>query len=643
MSEFRNFGGQQFNAPGGTQTFHGIPPEQVTMMVVALNQQLATMQSAIDAQARGITDAVLQGFIGQIAQETTDTQRAVAEMQNMLTIAIGVQDEGRMDSNLGHFVDEVLRRRADLSAQGEYQAALAELDAALEREEAESRARQLRLIEAAIDEHLMMRDADGAARRILRRLEIETPDPEALPEAIRSEVTLWLERGERNGRSLDMRVAVAIAECRLGQTSETIERILLCDSAGIALSNLGDMEVNPARLEQAVAVYRTGMDDITSFIDTVGDHIAQLDDSGEALLNYGARMAGHLGAALHSLAERESGTDRLDQAIAVFETALSLITRERLPALWSEIQHNFGNALYELGSRNADPKSQEQAIDALRAALEIRTRETEPLKWAISQSSLANALAGLADLEDRPDRLPEAISACEAALQVQSPKTAPLSWGVTQVTLGNLHQRLANTEDEEGHFRSSVTSYHAALQVFSPDDSPHQWAAAQHNLGYALRRLGEMEGNPALLSEAASAYEAVLKIRTRDDAPFDWAKTNEGLGLVLLNLGMRAAGTSALDAALTVFSDTEEFWSSMDDTHRRADTLHKIGVVHLARAEKLDDLTELENAKARLSDAALAYYEAHAYGQSGFDAATETIRLLEEVESLLSETGVDQG
>ncbi|MGL4558593.1 MAG: hypothetical protein ACRCV5_13905, partial [Afipia sp.] len=52
LNQFENHGGTQYNAPGGTQNF-GIPPEQVTAIVIALNQQLATMQAELAPVSTG--------------------------------------------------------------------------------------------------------------------------------------------------------------------------------------------------------------------------------------------------------------------------------------------------------------------------------------------------------------------------------------------------------------------------------------------------------------------------------------------------------------------------------------------------------------------------------------------------------------
>jgi hypothetical protein len=63
----------------------------------------------------------------------------------------------------------------------------------------------------------------------------------------------------------------------------------------------------------------------------------------------------NLGAALQTLGERESGTARLDEAVAAYRAALQEWTRERVPLDWAATQNNLGNALASLGGRS-DPR-----------------------------------------------------------------------------------------------------------------------------------------------------------------------------------------------------------------------------------------------------------------------------------------------
>src|SRR5271166_28402 len=89
-----------------------------------------------------------------------------------------------------------------------------------------------------------------------------------------------------------------------------------------------------------------------------------------------------LGFALATLGFLESGTARLEEAVAAYRAALEERPRERVPLAWAETQNHLGVALWGLGGRESGTARLEEAVAAYRAALEERTRERVPLDWA---------------------------------------------------------------------------------------------------------------------------------------------------------------------------------------------------------------------------------------------------------------------
>ncbi len=104
----------------------------------------------------------------------------------------------------------------------------------------------------------------------------------------------------------------------------------------------------------------------------------------------------NLGNALLTLGERESGTARLEQAVAAYRAALQERTRERVPLQWATTQNNLGTALRTLGARASGAARLEEAVAAYRDALQERTRERVPLDWAVSTGNQGVALRLLA-------------------------------------------------------------------------------------------------------------------------------------------------------------------------------------------------------------------------------------------------------
>ncbi|MDF1872559.1 hypothetical protein, partial [Vannielia sp.] len=125
-----------------------------------------------------------------------------------------------------------------------------------------------------------------------------------------------------------------------------------------------------------------------------------------------------LATALQTLGERESGTERLEQAVTAYRVALKEWTRERVPLEWAMTQMNLGNALAILGERESGTERLEQAVTAFRAALKERTRDRVPLNWAGTQGNLANVEIAYFEKTGDPTHLTAARTHAEAALEV---------------------------------------------------------------------------------------------------------------------------------------------------------------------------------------------------------------------------------
>ena len=68
--------------------------------------------------------------------------------------------------------------------------------------------------------------------------------------------------------------------------------------------------------------------------------------------------------------------------MVAYEAALEEWTRDRVPLDWAMTQNNLGTALRTLGERESGTARLEAAVAAYEAALEERTRDRVPLDWA---------------------------------------------------------------------------------------------------------------------------------------------------------------------------------------------------------------------------------------------------------------------
>jgi tetratricopeptide (TPR) repeat protein len=128
-----------------------------------------------------------------------------------------------------------------------------------------------------------------------------------------------------------------------------------------------------------------------------------------------ARTQTGLGYALSKLGEQESGTARLEEAVAAYRAALEEMPRERVPLDWATTQTGLGNALSTLGEREGGTVRLEEAVEAYRDALRERTRDRVPLQWGRSIGNQGVTLMLLAERLDDAARARSAVQQIEVA------------------------------------------------------------------------------------------------------------------------------------------------------------------------------------------------------------------------------------
>jgi hypothetical protein len=90
---------------------------------------------------------------------------------------------------------------------------------------------------------------------------------------------------------------------------------------------------------------------------------------------YWANTHNSLGVALRLLGERESGTLRLEEAVAARRAAQDELSRERAPLIWARNFGNQGVALMHLAERRKDFAMAQAAVLQIETALEtVRSR-----------------------------------------------------------------------------------------------------------------------------------------------------------------------------------------------------------------------------------------------------------------------------
>ncbi len=217
--------------------------------------------------------------------------------------------------------------------------------------------------------------------------------------------------------------------------------------------------------------------------------------------------------------------NKVEIAIACYETLSKELVNHTFQQPWATVQHNLGIA-YSDRIKGDKAENIENAIASYNAALQFYTIEAFPQEWATTQSNLANAYSKRIK-GNQAENIENTISYYRAALQIYTHEDFPKDWAQTQNNLGTAYgQRIDGNKAE--NIENAISCYKAALQVRTQITLPHDWAQTQNNLGtaYNYRIKGDLAEN---IENAISCYQAALQIITQATLPQDWATTQNNL------------------------------------------------------------------------------------------------------------------
>jgi len=246
-----------------------------------------------------------------------------------------------------------------------------------------------------------------------------------------------------------------------------------------------------------------------------------------------------------------SRASNLEIAIAGYEVALTVCTRQEYAEIWAAIQNNLANAYYDrIRGEKAD--NLEMAISAYQAVLSVYTPETFPQDWPMIQNNLAAAyiyrIRG--EKADNLEMAISACSACQAAWSVRSREAFPQDWARIQNTLGLAYLYRIRGE-KANNLERAISAFQAALSVRTSEAFPQDWAETQNNLAvaYINRIRGEKAEN---LEMAISAYQKALLVHTLETFPQDWAMTQNNLAAAYVDR-IRGEKAENLERAISGF------------------------------------------------------------------------------------------
>jgi CHAT domain-containing protein/tetratricopeptide (TPR) repeat protein len=198
----------------------------------------------------------------------------------------------------------------------------------------------------------------------------------------------------------------------------------------------------------------------------------------------------------------------LERAIALFEQALAVQTRDAMPVEWALTTMNLANAYYtRIGGERA--QNIERAIALHEQALQVLTRTAMPIEWAQTTQNLASAYYTRIGGE-RTENIERAIALYEQALQVLTHTAMPIEWAQTTQNLANAYADRLQGERTENTKRA-ITLYNQALEVFTPTTLPALCRMVAHNLGNICFNQKRWQQAGEAYAEALQAVETLYQ------------------------------------------------------------------------------------------------------------------------------------
>jgi tetratricopeptide (TPR) repeat protein len=145
----------------------------------------------------------------------------------------------------------------------------------------------------------------------------------------------------------------------------------------------------------------------------------------------------------------------ITRAIAAYEAALTVFTKQSVPARWANTQNNLGTAWEKLPTVNRS-ENLHKAVEAYEAALSVYRKENAPSDWANTQSNLGIVWCQM-PTGNKNENLEKSIACFEAALNEGG---VPIALGERAMANGDRVPRNAvgrsRRQFEESHFRVRV-------------------------------------------------------------------------------------------------------------------------------------------------------------------------------------------
>jgi tetratricopeptide (TPR) repeat protein len=411
--DLKEVGKQLAEVAGGVASrIDQLPAEIVAQLVAILDQRGETARAAEGGLERR---TILELARRLKPDEVIDLDQAIKELEYLVGIALDVIAKGERGTNDDTFVNDVLKRLAVTTKAGLFDSgsqavdqALTELDRREEEQRDNLRRSRETLLEAGVKQDILRRDALAVAHRIEAIAALDSVNGHpAWSQKYQEWLQMLLAEGER-GVNFSLEVAIEMSWRMEKSASNSEQQSEAHYFRGRSLFELGSREIGSDKLNEALAAFETSL----NFCQELS--ILQV------------LIYRRLGETLTRLAEadqfngKNNSTEWLARAIATFEMASVKDLQERLPLEWAAIKNSLGIAYRQLGKTTGKAEPYINAFRAYNESLKVCTRELYPLQWAITKSNIGNILSEFHDHASNTGGNVEAEAAYRAALRVRA-------------------------------------------------------------------------------------------------------------------------------------------------------------------------------------------------------------------------------
>jgi len=235
---------------------HGIAVD--TLARIEAKVDLLVDQLSRTTEDLGLKKGMVIGIARVFATDVDDFDTALRELTRAVGIAARIERQGSMPLNTGDQISAVMAEVARLNRAQDFTAAAQVIDAAFDQLEAQ----RARLIEAGLEQAILRRNAEGAAKWAIHQVKLEAQDA-ALFDALRTEQDRWYVTGRDTGLAFDLQVSIALAQASQDQAATPDQRGAALNDLGNSLWTLGQREPGTAPLEEAVIAYRSALEERT--------------------------------------------------------------------------------------------------------------------------------------------------------------------------------------------------------------------------------------------------------------------------------------------------------------------------------------------------------------------------------------------